>query len=319
MGQDVKRAISLALLFMSMIIISIIFSAVVYYIIDTEILSGKDLLSANNYQNGKEFFSRLFLILLIGLVLAGVFLRESTRHFVIHDRRALIILLLFILGAGSALGDPFHAVRAEENVIRYWTAGVLAAAGAIALVSSFNPAHPLPDRLFGGPFGLLLLAAASDELLQFHETGGQERVDLFLLSEWNLSGQDIATLGAAVFAVLVLLSAIIIWRITPWIREMLRGGRYKRVYYLFSLSVVVFLAAMLLDSFDQYIANFVDSLSTAILGAAGSPTKAAPFVTAAANSLEELLEYSAALCLLMTVATLYSIRTMGCNQPAEAR
>lgn len=319
MGQDVKRAISLAFLLASMIIISIILSSSVYHIIDAYIFSGNNLLSENKYENGRELFSRLFLILLIGLVLAGVFLRESTRHFIIHDRRALIILLLFILGAGSALGDPFHAVRAEENVIRYWTAGVLATAGAIALVSSFNPAHPLPDRLFGGPFGLLLLAAASDELLQFHETGGQERVDLFLLSEWNLSGQDFATLGAAVFAVLVLLSVIIIWRITPWIREMLRGGRYKRVFYLFSLAVFVFLAAMLLDSFDQEIANFVDSLWTAILGAAGSPKNAAPFITAAANSLEELLEYGAALCLLMAVATLYSIRTMGCNRPAEAR
>jgi H+/Cl- antiporter ClcA len=198
----------------------------------------------------------------------------------------------------------------------------LGIAGAISVLSSLSSAHRLPDRLFGGFFGLLLVAAAVDELFEFHEHSGQQ-IDMILPSESQLTGQDMVTLGIAVFGVVAAVMAVLVVRFMPWAKNLILERRYRRTFSLFVLAVLTFLTAMTLDSFDWYLELLANQLRTTILGHSGTnevpPWLGVMNMTQAANSLEELLEYLAALFFLMMIGTLFSVKVMGCDLPSNKK
>ena len=261
----------------------------------------------------RELFARLFLawplLIFFGLLICS----RALRAWLIAERWALLLLVLFALGALCALGDPIHRIRAEGNVIRYWTAGALAVAGLIGLAASLSRAHAVLDRLFGASFGLLLLAAASDELLQFHERAGGE-VDGALPTALQMPAQDLVTLGVALLGAIGLIAAFLIWRFLPWARQMLADPRYRQSFLFIALAVISFACAMLLDSFDWALDDLAAQLRGMVMGsseAAGPRWLGPDDLSQAANSLEELLEYLAALLFLMTMGRLYGVRALG--------
>ena len=268
----------------------------------------------------QELFARLFLFWLILFVYGPLLLSKTVRTRFITERYVLIMLILFALGAAFAMGDPIHPIRGEDNFIRYWTAGVLGVAGVISVLSGLSRAHRLPDRLVGGFFGLLLVAAAGDELFEFHERGGLY-VDVFLPSESHLSGGDMVTLGVAAFGGVAVVMTFLVLRFKPWAKNLISERRYRRTFSLFALAVLSFLTAMMLDSFDWYLKHFANQLRATISEHSG--TNEVPRwisvnnMTQAANSLEELLEYLAALFFLMMIGTLFSVKAMGCDLPSN--
>ena len=78
---------------------------------------------------------------------------------------------------------------------------------------------------------------------------------------------------------------------------------------------------MMLDSYDWYLEHLADQLRATILGHSG--TNEVPrwlgirYMTQAANSLEELLEYLAALFFLMMIGSLFSVKAMGFDPPSK--
>jgi len=274
-----------------------------------------------------ELFARLFVLWLILPFYTAILLSKTVRNQFPTERWFLIMLILFALGAAFAVGDPYHVMLNEYNWIRYWTAGVLGVAGVISVLSSLSSAYRLPDRLFGGFFGLLLVAAAGDELFQFHEHAGLlidfYWLDYYVSSESKLHGQDLLGLGVAAFGVVAVVMAVLVLRLMPWAKELILDRKYRRTCSLFALAVFIFLAAMMLDTFDWYLEHLADRLLATILGI--SVANEVPrwlgfsYITVAANSLEELLEYLAALFFLMMIGTLFSIKAMGCDLPTNKK
>jgi len=269
---------------------------------------------ADNSKTAQELFSRLLLLWPIVLFYGPLIFIEGVRNRFISERWILIALMLFALGAVFALGDPYHEIRGEANWVRYATAGVLGAAGIIAIAYSVSSKHRLHDQLFGGLFGFLLVTAASDELLQFHERAGGAIEDV-LPSGAQISGQDTVTLAVAVIGTIALVLAALVWQFLPWSKALVREPRYRRTFSFFALAVVSFLAAMLLDSYDWYLERLIGQLQASILGTSelieAPKWLAVGYVSQAANSLEELLEYLAATFFLMMIGSLFSVRKLG--------
>ena len=270
----------------------------------------------------REIFARLFLVWLLLFVYGLLVLSRTVRSQLITERWHWVLLILFALGAACALGDPLHGVATERNWIRYWTAGVLGVAGVVAVVNSLSAEHPLLDRVFSGLFGLLLVTAASDELFQFHEQAGPQ-VDALLPSEFVLSGGDMVTLAVAAFGAAVVVMAVLVWRFMPRAKALLREPRYRRTFAMFALAVFSFLTAVMLDSFDWYLEHLTDQLRATILSQ--SEFNEVPrwlgvdYITQAANSLEELLEYLAAIFFLLMIGALLSVRAMGFGLQSNMR
>ena len=263
-----------------------------------------------------ELFARLFLLWLILFLYVPLVLSKTVRNRFISAHWHGIMFILFAMGAATALGDPLHRVSEEFNWIRYWTAGVLVVAGVTALWSGLSSVRQLPERILGGVFGVLFITAAGDELFQFHELEGS-RIEGYLPWESILSGQDTVTLGIAVLGVVVVMSCLLVTRYLPWAKAAFQEHRYRQAFSLFALAVFSFLTAMMLDSFDVYLEQLADQLRATILEHSG--TTEVPrwlginYMTQAANSLEELLEYLAALFILMMVGTLFSVKALGCD------
>ena len=109
----------------------------------------------------------------------------------------------------------------------------------------------------------------------------------------------------------------------PWAKNLIVDRKYRRTFSLFALAVSSFLAAMMLDTFDWYLEHLADRFRATILGISEASEMprwfGVDYMTQAANSLEELLEYLAALFFLMTIGTLFSVITMGCDLPANQK
>ena len=327
MHKHLNQTIYAFILCALLLIISVCLATLSIYLLDKiglfehSTFADKDYRAQGDYKV-REVFARLFLLWPIMLFYGPLILSKAARSWFISERWILITLILFALGAAFAMGDPLHGVRNEGNWIRYWTAGVLGVAGVIAVVISLSAEHPLPDRLFGGLFGLLLVAAASDELFEFHEQAGSA-VDGFLPSGVQVPGQDMVTLAVAVFGAIALVSAVLVWRFMPWSKSLYQEPRYRRTFSFFALAVVIFSTAMVLDAFDWYLEHLTDQLWAPILG--HSELNEAPrwlggkYISHAANSLEELLEYLAAIFLLMMIGTLFSVKALGFGLQSSLR
>jgi hypothetical protein len=268
----------------------------------------------------KEFFARFFLLWLILAIYGSAFLSRGVRRRFTRERWAWVVIILFALGALFAMGDPLHQIRNEGNWIRYWTAGILGAAGTISAASSLNVKYPLLERLIGGFFGLLFLAAAGDELFQFHEQLGH-KIDGLLSLELQTSGSDMVTLGVAAVGAVAVMTAALAWRFTPRVKTLFVEEKYRRSFAFMALAALSFLTAMMLDSFDWYLEHLADQLRATIMGHLGSNETprwlGIDYIGQAANSLEELLEYLAALFFLMMIGTLFSIKAIGCDLPSN--
>lgn len=265
----------------------------------------------------RELNVRLTLLLFFGCSYAAILSHAPTRDWVLAQRWRVLMLTLFALGAATSMADPFHPVTAEQNWIRYWTAGALLVGGLFAVYNATRNVHPLPDRLFGGALGSLLLVAACDEILQFHEQAGAAIAAVSPL-KGTLQANDLFTLLVAIVGMLVLGVLILIRSYGGRLGRLLRRPRYRRPIQLFSLAVFAFLGATMLDSFDIYLQAAVDSLSNALKGApSANPDHlwlALADVRELANAVEEMLELLSALSLLMTIGSLFSIDALGAEK-----
>lgn len=266
----------------------------------------------------QELVARVFLLLLAAL-LSVLWLRDRG-GWRLPDRWQIIALLLAWLGLLFAVADPAHRVLAEANWIRYWTSGVLFAAGMIGLWHSMKGSELLLARLIGLGLGSLLILAAADEIFQLHETLGatMERSG----AAAGLSArQDLPTLLVAAGAVLGFGLLLVLYRWTPRLLADIRSPRFALPMILLGLAVVTFATAMVLDSFDRHL--------IALAAATGLPqgyetiVPEAPFwhylldISVLANSLEEILEHFSAVCLLMTMGSLFFVTRLGFARPPE--
>ncbi|WP_261496031.1 hypothetical protein [Albidovulum sediminis] len=96
-----------------------------------------------------EAFARVFLVSLVGPGVAvawarGALLFDSDLP---TGRRAALVTLF--AGFGLSALVPFHAISQEENVIRYFTAGFLLAAGVVLSLGAIRAGEVLIDRFTG--------------------------------------------------------------------------------------------------------------------------------------------------------------------------
>jgi hypothetical protein len=273
-------------------------------------------LDLNALKTTRELGIRLELALYLAACLAALLASPGLSGWFRAQRWRTLALRLFALGALSALLDPFHPITSEGNWIRYWTAGCLLLAGLLALGHSTQRELPGLDRVFGAGFGLLLLAAGSDELLQLHEQLGAALAGHSPL-EGILDANDVLTLGIATIGLLVLGVLVGIRVHGGRIGRVLARRRYRLPLRQFAFAVVSFLIAMLLDSFDDRLQRGFESFSAQLLSAPLDPLwLALSDVGERANAVEELLEYAAAVALLMLIGSLFSIEQLG-GRPAN--
>lgn len=260
-----------------------------------------------------ELYARLFLAILLAMIYAPFLLLPPGRALLRLQRSALVIAILFAGGALFALGDPFSAVSAEGNFIRYWTSGVLSLAGGLALFGAVRPGETWIDRLGGLGAGLVFLAAAADEIFQLHERIGAGEAEE-VASATALQAQDLVTLGIAGVGVLAVVGLVLAPRLLPQAREMAADPRYRTAFGFFALAAASFLLAMLLDTFDTVLADLavaVHGIPDPVTGPDFALWIGAAHVIQAANGLEELLEYLAAIAFLMVIGAVFEIRRLG--------
>ena len=255
---------------------------------------------------GREVFARAFIGALGAFAVAAFLLHPPEGR----GRRRLAAYAL--VGVLFALLDPLHAIRAEENVIRYFTAAPLAVAGLICLHGTIARGRLPVDRAIALLLGLLFLTGAADELLHIHEMLGSR---VGALSEGDgVAGQDLVTLVAAGAGVAGAFAML--WLILFLSRRGLLGfgPRHERAIKVFVAACVLFLAAMLLDSFDTVLeAELAAGLGALLPGSRGAigVLAEAGYVAQAANSLEECLEFLAACLFLATSVIFVPVRGRG--------
>ncbi len=257
--------------------------------------------------NLQEAFARAFLLLAALTLTALGFRNQSGRGPVFSHRWHIVAVVVFWLGLLSALGDPFHGVFREYNWIRYWTAGALILAGVIGLENALAYREIPIARVIGGCLGTLLLLAGGDEMFELHE-----KFDTIATASM---GQDLPTFAAAVAAVAVLAVLLVLYQRAPRILSDMRGPRFTLPIMLFVFAVVSFAAAMMLDTFDRPLALSADAI--------GLPNGYHTLVTGVVfwhylidvrvvtYSLEEVLEYLSAVCLMMSMGMLFFLRWLG--------
>ena len=297
----------------SLLVASMLLTVVMFIVLETAGLLNGAVSTAND----RELFARLFLFFLLLFAYLPLVFSEKLRDRVRGERWIFILVTSFAVGSLFAIGDPLHYIHDEENLIRYWTSGVLGAAGALSVVSSLSAAYRPIDRLFGASFGLVLIAAAGDELFQYHESVG-DKYEASLPSTAGTSGQDLLTLGVAGLGVAATAMVILIWRFAPQRMSFVSEPRYRWAFLFFVLAVLTFASAMVLDTFDWVLEDLADVVRPGGSGSSGA--NEVPLWLAennfarVANSLEELLEYLAALFFLMTMGTFFSIKALGLHR-----
>ena len=272
--------------------------------------------SATSSDNVDELFARLYVVCLLACVSLPLVVQPGLRRWMVEQRWVWILAVLFALGVISALADPFSAVRAETNLIRYWTAGILLVAATVAFVSAVGPSRSLVERSVGIGFALALVLGAADELLELHENAG-DQFDSLAPALGDTSGQDLLLLGLAGAGVAAAVAVVVLLRFVPSVRDVFAQRTYQRAFAFFALAVLSFAAAMMLDSFDWVLQSIVDRVqelvgatpdTVAVAWLAGEP------ISQAANSVEELLEFLAALFFLTMVGAFFSVRALGWDE-----
>lgn len=316
MQQSLFRKFAALMLSILAILLALILAYLTLYALDAITLLQRPILA----ENVDEIFARVFLLWPFAIFAVLFLLSPTVRRPFLTQRWLLIMAILFVLGAAFALGDPIHPVRAEYNFIRYWTSGALTLGGIICIVGSVSGVRPVSDRFFGIFFCVLLFAAAGDELFQFHEVKGRQ-LTASMPETAILQGSDTVTLSVALLGVIIVILAVFAARYLPWAKEKMEQPRYRRTFWLLALGVVILMTAMVLDSFDFYLEDLSLQLRASIFGF--SEPGNVPlwfsdnFVMAASNSIEELFEYLAALCFLMAVSFLFSVKALGCELPSD--
>ncbi|NKB55832.1 MAG: hypothetical protein GKS00_05805 [Alphaproteobacteria bacterium] len=315
MKASKSRIFNTALLVIGVVLSSLFLAYLTFYLVEQ--LNIYELIRFSDDENfDRELFSRIFVLWLLFPVSILFLKNERAKSYFISQRRHLVMFALFWLGAFFAVADPMHSMRSEGNWIRYWTAGVLISAGIVAIWNSFSRKHLLLDRLFGAAFGLLLIAAAGDELFQFHESTA-DSVGRFLPAGSVVSGQDAPTLAVGVVGFVGLCACLLVGRIVPWTRHFFLDPRYRRTLFLLFIGVTIFLTAMMLDTFDWYLESMIEPIRSTFMGWSGLGEVphwiGKQNLAQAANSLEELLEYMAAISFFMAIATAFSIKALGGN------
>lgn len=269
----------------------------------------------------QELSARLFLLLSASLISALLLSNRPAEDRFIGQPWQVIALILAWLGLLFAVGDPSNHIAHEGNLIRYWTFAMLISAGLIGLWHGLKRNELMLARLVGLGLGGLLILAAIDELFQWHEKVGSE-VRLDWHPAWLIDQQDIPTLVAALIGVVGFSLVLVLYRWAPRAFAQLRSPRFKRPMMLLGLAVIMFAIAMALDSFDRHlvtlaeISGLPDSYETIL--------PEAPFwhyllnLGVIANSLEEILEFVSAICLLMTMASLFSIGFLGFQETEDS-
>jgi len=258
----------------------------------------------------RELGIRLELSFFLAATCVACLMSRGLRSWTRERRWRTLALGLFGAGALCALADPFHPITAEGNWIRYWTAGCLLLAGALALLHGIRVPAPTFDRVVGVGFGLLLVAAGADELLQLHEQLGAALAHHSPV-QGILHANDLPTLLVGVAGLFVLAGLVAARSLGGRVGLLLRRRRYRLPLRLFAFAVVAFLIATLLDSFDRHLQHVVELLAAQLLAGDDRLWIALLDFAELANAIEELLEYVAAIALLMMIGNLFSIEQLG--------
>lgn len=249
-----------------------------------------------------ELFARIAIFVALVGFAAALIRTSSIPQRTEYGLRVYIILAIYCAGVLAALLDPFSPIREELNVIRYPTAIVLIIAGILFVRAALLVQRHVVLRVFSAGLGLLLIAAAMDEIFQFHERLS-EVDDTYLNEATGISNQDMSTLFVALAGIIVALITRRIVRSFAKHGVLGAGGREVAASDLFLAAGIAFLAAMLLDTFDVVFTDIARAALLPILSqdhAQFVRQELNGYVETLANSVEELLEYAAAVLLLST-------------------
>lgn len=257
-----------------------------------------------------ELFARIVIVVALAGLAISIIRAPNIPQRTDYELRVHFMLAIYAAGVLLALLDPFSQIRNELNVIRYPTALVLTIAGALLAHSSLTAQRHIVLRVSSGGLGMLLIAAAADEILEFHERlGGMN--DMYLNKATGISSADMSTLFVAMAGILV---ALMTRRMVRYFAK--RGifgadGREVAAADLFMAAGIAFLVAMLLDTFDTVFSNMARLGLSQVLSEGHtifSGQALNGYVETLANSIEELLEFAAAILLLSTAITYRSER-----------
>lgn len=255
-----------------------------------------------NVNHLHELFARFAIVLaLVGFAIA-IFQAPSIPKRTDYGLHVHVMFAIFGAGAMIALLDPFSQIWNEFNLIRYPTAIVLTTAGFLLVRTALIRQRHVLLRLLSGGLGLLLVLAAVDEIFELHE---QITVsdDTYFNDAIGVSTQDLSTLFVAVAGIVVAAIAHRLVRMFAKRGLLGAGGREVAAADLFLAAGIAFLAAMLLDSFDGVFANTARSVLSLFLPENHAfivEKKPDGYFETLANSIEEFLEYAAAVLLLST-------------------
>ncbi len=256
-----------------------------------------------------EIFTRIALVVILTSVLLYFYLRASRISGAArYGVQVNVFLVVFGIGALAALLDPFTPIRQELNWIRYPTAIILTLAGLVLLRTAlFAPRHPV-YRVLGGGLGAVLIAAAADELFEFHEQVDGENVGLSNAAV-DISGQDFVTLAVAVTAILVACVAFYVVAFFAKRGIFGTGGREVLAAKFIVAAGVSFLSAMLLDTFNPALSDLAHVILSPFFSGdhvliGGGQLDG--HVRTLANSMEEFLEMGAAVLLLAAAVSFRS-------------
>lgn len=254
----------------------------------------------SEFEEFDELFARAFLAVAV-LCFSVILIRKGIWRKVIAGPKWLRLLAVAgILGMASATLDPLHSISHEYNVIRYWTAGFLTWGGVALIAAAIVRSYSLLYRILAAALGALGLLAAFDELFELHEALGNSMSGQ-VPSSVPVNSQDLTTLSVAVvgfFCAIVGFLAIRVLDRFPNYR-LAPGARLSAK--LFIGACLVFLCAMLLDSFDVYLERW---MNIALLGLLGEGSRVHSFLDAqdliirVSNCLEEFLELGSAALLV---------------------
>lgn len=265
-------------------------------------LSARGILDFEYYA---EAFARMFLACLVGAGVVAAWARGALlfdRNLPVSRRAAFWTLFAgFVL---SAL-DPFNAISQEMNVIRYFTAGFLVAAGVVLSLGAVRAGERLLDRVAGLGLAAVFVLGAADELFELHEdAGGMISADSAQVM--SIDTQDLTTLAVAALGIVLALVAFAGLKILSRTRFRV-GRRHTLSVYIMCAACLTFMAAMLLDTYDWAVENGVNALlRTAFLDPVGATyafLDSQDLIIRAANSLEEFLELTAAMLFLLLALT----------------
>lgn len=233
---------------------------------------------------GFEFALRWYLAFAVAALLGAAFLVVESSPMI----RALILLAGIAVGY-VLLADQGHELQKEFAWIRYPTAVALAGAGVGALLYSWRV-----RGWFWALFSFGFFFASADEILELHEYIGGKIERAFSLPHLT---SDLITVVYAVAAAVVVGLAL---------RYLLKSDQRTALRFLVS-GVVLFATSTALDTVDIVFDRGARILAS-VLGARGYVFSDRWYLfyepKRFANSLEEVLEYTAAVLFLLAMTCL---------------